>query len=74
MAHTYVVITNTAIGDNGTLTGTVDGVPVTCGYSVSATTGMTVTQQKNFVAAIMQAALPPTPLVSVSLPTGTFTQ
>ena len=73
MAHTYVVITNTFIGDNGTITGTVDGTPVTVGYSVSATTGFTITQSKNFVAAIMLAAVPPVPQIG-SLPTGTFTQ
>lgn len=75
MAHTYVVSTNTAIGDNATLTGTVDGIPVTVNYSVSATTGFSVTQAKNFIAPLMLAqAIPPTAVTVVALPVGTFTQ
>ena len=73
--HVYVITSNTYIGDLGTLVGTVDGVPVTVNYWVSSTTGMTITQQKNFVAALMfAAAFPPQPVASGTLPGGTFTQ
>jgi hypothetical protein len=78
MAHTYVVATNTAIGDTATLTGSVDGIPVTIQYYLSALQGMTLGQAKTFVANLMlQAAIPNAPISVASvtnLPIGTFTQ
>lgn len=75
MPHTYVVASNTAVGDYATLVGTVDGIPVTVNYWVSAISGATLAQAKTFVAALMLTALPAPPPVTVSqLPVGTFTQ
>lgn len=75
MAHTYVVSSNTSLGDQATLTGTVDGIPVTIQYWVSHVTGFTLAQAKNFIATLMlAAAIPAVPANVTQLPTGTFTQ
>lgn len=71
MAHTYVVDTNTASSGIATLTGSVDGIPVTITYMACAIQGLTLGQAKNYVAALMlDQAIPPV----INLPTGTFTQ
>lgn len=75
MAHTYVVTSNTAVGDLATLVGTVDNTPVTINYWVSHVQPMTAANAKNFIAGLMLAqAIPPAPTVVAQLPTGTFTQ
>lgn len=75
MAHTYVVTSNTSIGDQATLVGTVDGIPVTVNYWVSHVQPMTLANAKNFIAGLMLAqAIPAAPVVVSQLPTGTFSQ
>lgn len=75
MAHTYVVSSNTAQGDQATLVGTVDGIAVTITYWVSHVTNFTLAQAKNFIAGLMlAAAIPSAPVNVTQLPTGTFTQ
>ena len=75
MAHTYIVSSNTAIGDLATLVGTVDGIPVEVNYWLSHVQGMTLAQAKTYAASIMlAAAIPAAPVSVVQLPVGTFTQ
>ena len=75
MSHVYVVATNTAIGDAATLTGSVDGVPVTVSYWVSHVQGLPLAQAKTYVAGLMYAAaFPAAPAPVTQLPVGTFTQ
>jgi hypothetical protein len=83
MAHTYVVQTATRVGDVMTITGTVDGVPVTINPWFSAISALPNTAAvQNFIAPLMLAAAvaaggvapvaPPTvPAVTAA---GTFTQ
>ena len=75
MAHTYVVTSNTAVGDLATLVGTVDGIAVSVSYWVSHVQPMTNANAKNFIAALMLAqAIPSAPITVAQLPVGTFTQ
>lgn len=75
MAHTYVVTSNTAVGDQATLVGTVDGIPVSVNYWVSHVQPMTLAQAKTFIAGLMLAqAIPNAPAPVAQLPVGTFTQ
>lgn len=75
MAHTYVVNNNTAQDDLATLTGTVDGIPVTVQYWVSHVKSFTLAQAKTFIAGLMlAAAMPAAPQPVAQLPTGTFSQ
>ena len=74
MARTYVVLTNTAVDDLATLIGTVDDIPVTINYWISALKGMTVSQIKTKIAGDMLAVLPAAPVQVSQLPTGTFSQ
>jgi hypothetical protein len=77
MAHTYVILSNTATGkdDTAILTGTVDGIPVTVIYNLSALAKFaTAIQAFNFIAPLMLSqAFPASQVVSV-LPSGTFVQ
>lgn len=61
MAHTYTSNSVTKLGDQVTVQGTVDGAPVTVQFWASAVAGMTPTQQVEFVAGLMLAALPTPP-------------
>jgi len=81
--HTYVVLTATHIGDLMTITGTVDGFPVTINPWFSAIAGLPNTSAiQNFIAPLMlQAAIdsgkispPPGTAVPSVTAAGTFTQ
>jgi hypothetical protein len=76
MSHTYVVTSATAVGDNATIVGTVDDVPVTVYCSLAllnAQAAISFLQLKTFVASLMlPVAFPPPPPPVVNLPTGTF--
>lgn len=61
MAHTYTSDSVVKIGDQVTVTGTVDGTPVTVNFWASAVVGMTADQQVAYVASLMLAALPAPP-------------
>lgn len=61
MAHTYTSESVVKNGDQVTVTGTVDGNPVTVSFWASAVAGMTPDQQIAYVASLMLAALPPQP-------------
>jgi hypothetical protein len=73
MAHSYAITSNTAVGDQATLVGTVDGIPVTVNYWVSALTSLTEDQQKAYLASLMDAQVFPPQPSSVSLPATAFT-
>lgn len=82
MAHTYVILIATRIGDLMTITGTVDGFPVTINPWFSAITSLpNTTAVQNFIAPLMLAAaigngsIPPTSTAVPSVTAaGTFTQ
>lgn len=61
MAHVYTASSVVKAGDQVTVHGTVDGVPVTVQFWASAVVNMTQTQQVQFVAALMLEALPAPP-------------
>lgn len=65
MAHTYVFQSVTHVGDDGTVTGTVDGVLVSAHFWFSAlvTQPSVLSGQTNVLAPAMLAALPVTPAV-----------
>jgi hypothetical protein len=74
MAHIYVIQSVTHVADVGTVSGTVDGVPVVANFWFSALTAQAsvLLGQQNVLAPAMLAALP---VVPVNLPTypGTIT-
>lgn len=83
MAHTYVVLTAVHVGDIVTITGTVDGFPVTINPWFSAISSLPSTLAvENFIAPLMLAAavangnIPPIPGTTVLSVTaaGTFSQ
>ena len=75
MAHTYVIQTVTTLNDSLTVTGTVDGTPVTVQTWVSAAGGSMASAIgfRAFIAPLMLAAVPPVP-VSNPLLVQSFTQ
>lgn len=67
MAHTFVIQSVTHIGDTATVTGTVDGVPVTVQCWFSALTSLpSANAVQTFLAGLMLAAMPAAP---VAVPT-----
>ncbi len=77
MAHTYIVSSDTALGDAVTIVGSVDGIVVTVQASLSAMKELNQlggnSAVKAYVASIMlAAAIPPTPVAVTQLPVGTF--
>lgn len=77
MPNTYVVTSNTAVGDQVTIAGTVDGIPVTVGCWLSHLQSLRqnggLAAVRVYVASLMLAqAAPPPPVVVTQLPTGTF--
>lgn len=77
MAHTYIVSSDTALGDVVTIVGSVDGIAVTVQASLSAMKELNQSGGTNavkaYVAGIMlSAAIPPAPVAVAQLPTGTF--
>jgi hypothetical protein len=83
MAHTYVVLTATHIGDILTITGTVDGFPVTISPWFSAIASLPNTAAvQNFISPLMLAAAVANgsilPVAGTTVPSvttaGTFTQ
>lgn len=75
MAHTYVITSVMVTGDQVTITGTVDAVPVVAIGWVSASPGSfaSAIAFRNYSAALMLAALPPQPTANPAL-LQTFTQ
>jgi len=69
MANTYVINTVTEQGDTLTVTGTVNGIPVTINTWISAAGGSlgSTIAFENFIAPLMLAALPSAPTVLSSL-------
>ena len=61
MTHIYTSESVVKNGDQVTVTGTVDGTPVTVNFWASAVAAMTAEQQVAYVASLMLAALPPAP-------------
>lgn len=63
MAHTYVIQSVSHAGDDGQVSGTVDGVQVIGHFWFSALTAQpnVLLGQQNVLAPAMLAALPPTP-------------
>jgi hypothetical protein len=75
MAHTYVITNVAHINDSATVTGTVDGIPVTVQCNWSAITGESnTTAVQNFLAPLMLNAAIPTGPISTAIYNGTFTQ
>lgn len=75
MAHTYIVTGIFHTNDVATVSGSVDGIPVsvTCNYSAITQQPSTIAFQ-NFIAPLMLAvAIPPSPAVD-NTHNGTFTQ
>lgn len=74
MAHTYVITSVSSVGDALTVTGTVDGVPVTINTWVSAVPSLaSAITFRNFITPLMLAATPPTPVTYAALQ-GSFSQ
>ena len=75
MAHTYVVTSAMTVGDQTTVTGTVDGTPVTVNVWKSALTAFpSVLAMQAYLAPLMLAALPPAPVVQPNAQVGTWSQ
>jgi hypothetical protein len=74
-AHTYIINSMTHLGDNATVTGTVDGIPVTvtCNYSAITQQPSTAAFQ-NFIAPLMLAQAFPAQPVADNSHNGSFTQ
>jgi len=75
MSHTYVISSVSTLGDQTTVTGTVDGTPVTVQFwttSQSQAAMASAIAFHNFIAPLMLAAVPPTP-VSSPAHIGSFT-
>ena len=69
MAHNYVIETVSELGDVLTVTGSVDGTPVTVNTWVSAAGGSlgSVLAFRTFIAPLMLAQVPPTPISQPTL-------
>lgn len=75
MAHTYVITGISHLGDVATVTGTVDGQPVTVGCNWSAITGLPNTAAvQAFLAPLMLAQALPTQPTVVNTFDSTWTQ
>ena len=61
MAHIYTSESVVKNGDQVTVTGTVDGTPVTVNFWASAVAGMTQDEQVTYVASLMLASIPAAP-------------
>jgi hypothetical protein len=61
--HTYIITSVTQLGDQLTITGTVDGVAVTVSTWASAAGALLASALgfRSFIAPLMLAALPPAP-------------